>query len=141
MVDLSDIEKLAKDHKQCPETANPADLCYYWTMRNVYDGYRAKKVSVDDAKAAKRQAIIQHEQFSVVLSNALIVHKSREAAIHKIGDLRTALHSAGDLDSKYRIALKAITAMTGENVTEKMEAKWLESIQPENNHAESEAGD
>ena len=135
-MNLIDLEKLAKDHKPCPETANPADLCYYWTMRSIYDGYRARKVSADEAKTAKRQAAAQHSFFSKSLENAFEACRFREDAVRKLGGFRTEIRKASDIENKYRIALKAITAMTGENVTENTEVKWIESVKQKDKRAE-----
>lgn len=128
MNSLDDIEKLAKDHKPVPEAFSPADLCFYWTMRGIYDSFRSKKLNRDEAKAAKGQAQIMHGTFSMTLDGALNACREREKAIKAVGSLRTELHKAKTLDEKYRIALKAISAMTGETVTEKMEVKWIESF-------------
>lgn len=128
MADLKDLERAAKDHKEAPEHASPADLCYYWTMRGVYDSLRAKILTKDDAKTAKRQAVAAHEQFAAALRNAMETHKERERAIKVIGSTRTALHSEKTLEGKYRIALHGLSAVSGESITEKMEVKWLESF-------------
>ena len=136
-MNLVDIEKLAKDHKPCPDNASSADQCYYWTMRNVYDGYRAKKMSLDEAKTAKRQAEAQHTLFAKALENAFEACRFREDAVRKLGCIRTELHRTTDIENKYRIALKAITAMTGENVTEYTEVEWIESTRQKNPASES----
>lgn len=136
MNSLDEIEKLARDHKPVPEASSPADLCFYWTMRGVYDSFRSKKLNRDEAKAAKGQAQIMHGTFSMALDGALNACREREKAIKVVGSLRTELHKAKTLDEKYRIALKAISAMTCETVTEKMEVKWLESNEQKNARAE-----
>lgn len=137
MNDLVEIEKLAKDHKPINDTANPADLCFYWTMRSVYDCYRLKRLSNDDAKTAKRQAYMMHERFTVTLKNALSANIYREEAIRNMSCVASELHKADNLEDKYRRALKAITAVSGENVTESVEVKWLESIREKNTKAKS----
>lgn len=137
MEDLKDLERAAKDHKEAPEHASPADLCYYWTMRGVYDSLRAKILTKDDAKTAKRQAVAAHEQFAAALGNAMEAHKERERAIKVIGSTRTALHSEKTLERKYRIALHGLSAVSGESITEKMEVKWLESTRQKDAASES----
>lgn len=132
MNDLIEIEKLAKDHKPLKETSSPADLCFYWTMRSVYDCYRLKRLSNEDAKTAKRQAYMMHERFTVTLKNALSANIYREEAIRNMSCVASELHKADNLEDKYRRALKAITAVSGENVTEIVEVKWLESIRKKN---------
>ena len=130
---LVEIEKLAKDHKPLKDTASPADLCFYWTMRSVYDCYRLKRLSSEDAKTAKRQA------FTVTLKNALSANVYREEAIRNMSCVAAELHKADNLEDKYRRALKAITAVSGENVTESVEVKWLES--PRKKNAKAKTGD
>jgi len=128
MNDLVEMEKLAKDHKPIKDTASPADLCFYWTMRSVYDCYRQKRLSTDEAKTAKRQAYMMHERFTVTLKNALGANVYREEAIRNMNCVASDLHKLDNLEDKYRRALKAITAVSGENVTENVEVKWLESF-------------
>ena len=123
---MKELELMARDHKQYPETTSLPDQCYYWTMRSIYDCYRAKKASVDEARAAKRQAVIQYARFSDALGIAEKSNAEREKNIRHIGSLRGDLHKAETLAEKYRIALKAISAMTGESVTEKVEIEWME---------------
>lgn len=132
MNDLVEMEKLAKDHKPIKDTASPADLCFYWTMRSVYDCYRQKRLSTDEAKTAKRQAYMMHERFTVTLKNALGANVYREEAIRNMNCVASELHKLDNLEDKYRRALKAITAVTGENVTENVEVKWLESVRKKN---------
>lgn len=136
MEDLLDLEKLAKDHKPLKDTANPADLCFYWTMRYVYDCYRLKRLNNDEAKTAKRQAYMMHERFTVTLKNALGANVYREEAIRNMNCVASELHKLDNLEDKYRRSLKAITAVTGESVTENVEVKWLESIKPKNTRTE-----
>lgn len=138
MEDLLDLEKLARDHKPIKETSSPADLCFYWTMRSVYDCYRLKRLSNEDAKTAKRQAYMMYERFTVTLKNALSANVYREEAIRNMNCVASELHKADNLEDKYRRALKAITAVSGENVTESVEVKWLESIRKKNTKAKSE---
>lgn len=137
MNDLIEIEKLARDHKPIKETSSPADLCFYWTMRSVYDCYRLKHLSNEDAKTAKRQAYMMHERFTVTLKNALSANIYREEAIRNMSCVASELHKADNLEDKYRRALKAITAVSGENVTESVEVKWLESPRKKNTKAKS----
>lgn len=136
MEDLKGLERAAKDHKEAPERASPADLCYYWTMRGVYDSLRAKILTKDDARTAKCQAVAAYEQFATVLRNAMEAHKERERAIKVIGSTRAALHSEKTLEGKYRIALHGLSAVSGESITENVEVKWLESNEQENAGAE-----
>ncbi len=125
MDDLKDLEVRAKDHKSCPDSANPAEVCFYWTMRSVYDSLSAKRISRDDAKHAKQMALSVHSTLSDKLKNALQAHKEREAAILAIGSLRSSLHKADTIEEKYAIALKALSAVTGETLTEQMELEWI----------------
>lgn len=141
MNDLVEIEKLAKDHKALKDTASPADLCFYWTMRSVYDCYRLKRLSNDDAKTAKRQAYMMHERFAVTLKNALSANVYREEAIRNMNCVASELHKLDNLEDKYRRALKAITAVTGESVTENVEVKWLESVRKKNAAGKGEVRD
>lgn len=141
MNDLIEIEKLAKDHKPIKETSSPADLCFYWTMRSVYDCYRLKRLSNEDAKTAKRQAYMMYERFTVTLKNALSANVYREEAIRNMSCVASELHKADNLEDKYRRALKAITAVSGENVTESVEVKWLESIRKKNTTGKGEVRD
>lgn len=141
MNDLVEIEKLAKDHKPLKDTASQADLCFYWTMRSVYDCYRLKRLSNEDAKTAKRQAYMMHERFTVTLKNALSANVYREEAIRNMSCVASELHKADNIEDKYRRALKAITAVSGENVTESVEVKWLESLRKKNAAGKGEVRD
>lgn len=141
MEDLIDLEKLAKDHKPIKDTSSPADLCFYWTMRSVYDCYRLKRLSNEDAKTAKRQAYMMHERFTVTLKNALSANVYREEAIRNMSCVASELHKTDNLEDKYRRVLKAITAVSGENVTESVEVKWLESIREKNDTGKGEVRD
>lgn len=73
--------------------------------------------------------MIAHERFALALHNALESHKYRESAVRCIGSIRTDLHKADTIEEKYMIALKVISALTGETVTEKTELRWIESKQ------------
>ena len=132
MSDLTELEKQAMNHKPCDDSANAADLCYYWTMRSVYDSLRVKKLSKDEAKDAKRKAISLHKDFTDYLSRAFGAYKYREDATRALSCVGAELHKADDLESKYRIALKAISAVTGEKVTENTEVRWIEVNRKEN---------
>ena len=126
MADLRALEILAKDHKSIKDPTSPADLCFYWTMRSIYDCYKTKKLNTEEAKFAKNQAYAMHKQFTDTLKNALSAHVYREEAIRAMNSVGADLHKAETLEQKYRIALKAISAVSGEKVTENVEVKAIE---------------
>lgn len=114
MEDLLDLEKLAKDHKPIKETTNPADLCYYWTIRNIYDAVRAKKLTVDEAKKAKAQAIRQHGEFSDAYNKYFDTVREWNENIRKTDGLRADLAKSESVSDALMIAVEIIKAMTGD---------------------------
>lgn len=114
MEDLLDLEKLAKDHKPIKETTNPVDLCYYWTIRNIYDAVRAKKLTVDEAKKAKAQAIRQHGEFSDAYSKYFGTVREWNENIRKTDGLRADLAKSESVFDALMIAAEIIKAMTGD---------------------------
>lgn len=111
---IEDLEKLAREHKPCPDGANPADLCYYWTIRNIYDAVRAKKLTVDEAKKAKAQAIRQHGEFSDAYNKYFDTVREWNDNIRKTDGLRADLSKSESVSDALMIAAEIIKAMTGD---------------------------
>ena len=111
---ISEIEKLAKEHKPCLESANPADVCYYWTIRNIYDAVRAKKLTIEEAKKAKAQAIRQHGEFSGAYSKYFGTVKEWNDSIRKTDGLRADLAKSESISAALMIAAEIIKATTGD---------------------------
>lgn len=114
MEDLLDIEKLAKGHNPIKETASHADLCYYWTIRNIYDAVRAKKLTIDEAKKAKEQAIRQHGEFSDAYSKYFGTVREWNENIRKTDGLRADLAKSESVTDALMISAEIIKAMTGD---------------------------
>lgn len=111
---IEDLEKLAREHKPCPDGANPVDLCYYWTIRNIYDAVRAKKLTVDEAKKAKAQAIRHHGEFSDAYSKYFGTVREWNENIRKTDGLRADLAKSESVFDALMIAAEIIKAMTGD---------------------------
>ena len=111
---IEELEKLARDHKQCPNGANPADVCYYWTIRNIYDAVRAKKLTIDEAKNAKAQAIRQHGEFSDAYNKYFGTVREWNENIRKTDGLRADLAKSESVSDVLMITAEIIRAMTGD---------------------------
>ena len=123
---MESLERLAKNHEPCPEDASLPEQCFYWTMRAIYDSYRAKKVSKDEAKEAKRRAIRARDAMASALSRALEAYRWQQDNIRHIGGLRTAIAREEDERERLCLAICAIGAMTGDTVFVKTELRRLE---------------
>ena len=111
---IEELEKLAREHKPCPDGANPADVCYYWTIRNVYDAVRAKKLTIDEAKKAKAQAIRQHGEFGDAYSKYFDTVREWNENIRKTDILRADLAKSESVFDALSIAAEIIKATTGD---------------------------
>lgn len=121
-----EIEKLARDKKPLPQYSTLPDACYYQTIRGLWDGVRSGRISKDEAHAEKKRILRQYAEFRAAYENCCAVYRAQQDSIRRIGTLRTELHRAESTEDKLRIALRCISIMTGENVTEKMEIEKLE---------------
>ncbi len=116
----NEIERRAMNGWDLPEDASLPERCYYWTMWGLWQQYRAGDISRDTAAKEKRKALRLFRESDALQKNCLAAYERQQSNIRCIGTLRTELIRAGTAEDKLSIALRMLSLMTGEDVTEKM---------------------
>lgn len=84
-----EIEQLAMNGWNMPETASLGEICCYWIMRSVWQQYRESRISREGAAAEKRRAVRLLREFGA------LYEKDIEILEMLISNLRAELSSTG----------------------------------------------
>lgn len=110
-MDLQKIERAAAMGEEIPKGLSDLDWFYYRCMADLYRRYNARTIDRDTAKQEKREILKRYNALSETL-------KEWQANILNAGSLRSQMVMETDIDKSFLLALKVISAMTGEDTTE-----------------------
>lgn len=125
-MDANEIERRAMGDSGMPEDVTLPELCYYRTMCSLWQQYRDGRISRDTAAKEKRKVLRLFRETDALCKASLAAYREQQQHIRSIGTLRTELHAAGTAAEKLRIALRMLSLMTGEDVTERVERRETE---------------
>ena len=124
-----EIERLARDKKPLPQYTTLPDECYYEAITSLWEKYRAGNIDRAEAHRRKMRLMRRHAEFKACYERCCAVYREQQDNIRNIGTYRTAIGRAEDVRERLRLAILAISAMTGDRVFEKYELKRLEEVQ------------
>lgn len=117
-MDLQEIERAAAMGEEIPKGLSDLDWFYYRCMADLYRRYNARTIDRDTAKQEKREILKRYNALSETLQRASETFKEWQANILNAGSLRSQMVMETDIDKSFLLALKVISAMTGEDTTE-----------------------
>lgn len=119
-MDLQEIERAAAMGEPVPKGLSDLDWFYWRCMADLYRRYNARTIDRDTARGEKREILKRYNTLSETLQRALETFKERQTNILSAGSLRSQMAMETDRDKSFLLALKTISAMTGEDTTEKI---------------------
>lgn len=119
-MDLQEIERAAAMGEPIPKELSDLDWFYWRCMADLYRRYNARAIDRDTAKAEKREILKRYNTLLDTLQRASETFKEWQANILNAGSLRSQMVMETDRDKSFLLALKIISAMTGEDTTEKI---------------------
>lgn len=119
-MDLQEIERAAAMGEPIPPGLSDLDWFYYRCMADLYRRYNARAIDRDTARAEKREIFKRYNTLSETLQRRSEAFKEWQTNIMLAGSLRSQMVMEPDRDKSFLLALKTISAMTGEDTTEKI---------------------
>lgn len=119
-MDLQEIERAAAMGEEIPKGLSDLDWFYYRCMADLYRRYNSRTIDRDTARQEKREILKRYNTLSETLQRALETFKEWQANILNAGSLRFQMVMEPGRDKSFLLALKIISAMTGEDTTEKI---------------------
>ena len=119
-MDLQEIERAAATGEPIPKGLSDLDWFYYRCMADLYRRYNARTIDRDTARAEKREIFKRYNTLSETLQRHSEALKEWQTNILLAGSLRSQMVMEPDRDKSFLLALKTISAMTGEDTTEKI---------------------
>lgn len=119
-MDLQEIERAAAMGEEIPKGLSDLDWFYYRCMADLYRRYNARTIDRDTAKQEKREILKRYNTLSETMQRHLETFKEWQTNILKAGSIRSQLVKETDRDKSFLLTLKVISAMTGEDTTEKI---------------------
>lgn len=108
---------------------NAAECLYLIAVRNIYAGFSARMLTRAEAVEQKEQLVRECERYLRDIQAREKECKAYQENILKAGYIRSQMVKEEDKDKSFLLALKTISAMTGENTTEKIICQkfWLDN--------------
>lgn len=119
-MDLQEIERAAAMGEPIPPGLSEIDWFYYRCMADLYRRYNARTIDRDTARQEKREILKRYNTLSETLQRHSEALKEWQTNILLAGSLRSQMVMEPDRDKSFLLALKTISAMTGEDTTEKI---------------------
>lgn len=119
-MDLQEIERAAAMGEPIPPGLSEIDWFYYRCMADLYRRYNARTIDRDTARSEKREILKRYNTFSETLQRHSEALKEWQTNIMLAGSLRSQMVTEASRDKSFLLALKVISAMTGEDTTEKI---------------------
>lgn len=104
---------------------NAAECLYLIAVRNIYAGFSARMLTRAEAVEQKEQLVRECERYLRDIQAREKEYKVFQENILKAGSIRSQLVKETDKDKSLLLALKTISAMTGEDTTEKIVCKKI----------------
>lgn len=99
---------------------NAAECLYLIAVRNIYAGFSARMLTRAEAVEQKEQLVRECERYLRDIQVREKEYKAYQENILKAGSIRSQMVKEEDKDKSFLLALKTISAMTGEDTTEKI---------------------
>ena len=99
---------------------NAAECLYLIAVRNIYAGFSARMLTRAEAVEQKEQLVRECERYLRDIQAMEKEYKAYQENILKAGSIRSQMVTETDRDKSFLLALKTISAMTGEDTTEKI---------------------
>ena len=99
---------------------NAAECLYLIAVRNIYAGFSARMLTRAEAVEQKEQLVRECDRYLRDIQAREKEYKSYQENILKAGSIRSQMVKEEDKDKSFLLALKVISAMTGEDTTEKI---------------------
>lgn len=122
-MDLQEIERAAAMGEPIPKGLSDLDWFYWRCMADLYRRYNARTIDRDTARAEKREILKRYNTLSETLQRHSEALKEWQTNIMLAGSLRSQMVTQPDRDKSFLLALKVVSAMTGEDTTEKIISK------------------
>lgn len=119
-MDLQEIEHAAAMGKPISKGLSDLDWFYYRCMADLYRRYNARTIDRDTARAEKREILKRYNTLSETLQRHSEALKEWQTNILLASSLRSQMVMEPDRGKSFLLALKTISAMTGEDTTEKI---------------------
>lgn len=119
-MDLQEIERAAAMGEPIPKALSDLDWFYWRCMADLYRRYNARTIDRDTARAEKHEILKRYNALSETLQRHSEALKEWQTNILLAGSLRSQMVMETDRDKSFLLALKTISAMVGENTTEKI---------------------
>lgn len=119
-MDLQEIERAAAMGEPIPKGLSDLDWFYYRCMADLYRRYNARTIDRDSARQEKREILKRYNTLSETLQRHSGALKEWQTNILLAGSLRSQMVTEASRDKSFLLALKTISAMTGEDTTEKI---------------------
>ena len=119
-MDLQEIERAAAMGEPIPKGLSDLDWFYWRCMADLYRRYNVRTIDRDTARTEKREILKRYNTLSETLQRHSEALKEWQTNIMLAGSLRSQMVMETDRDKSFLLALKTISAMTGENTTEKI---------------------
>lgn len=100
--------------------ANAAECLYLIAVRNIYAGFSARMLTRAEAVEQKEQLVKECERYLRDIQAREREYKAYQKNVLKAGSIRSQMVKEDDKDKSFLLALKIISAMTGEDTTEKI---------------------
>ena len=97
---------------------NAAECLYLIAVRNIYAGFSARMLTRAEAVEQKEQLVRECERYLRDIQAMEKEYKAYQENILKAGSIRSQMVTETDRDKSFLLALKTISAMTGEDTTE-----------------------
>ena len=99
---------------------NAAECLYLIAVRNIYTGFSARMLTRAEAVEQKEQLVRECERYLRDIQAREKEYKAYQENILKAGSIRSQMVKEENKDKSFLLALKTISAMTGEDTTEKI---------------------
>ena len=119
-MDLQEIEHAAAMGEPIPKGLPDLDWFYWRCMADLYRRYNARTIDRDTARQEKREILKRYNTLSETLQRHSETLKEWQTNIMLAGSLRSQMVKEENRDKSFLLALKTISAMTGEDTTEKI---------------------
>lgn len=119
-MDLQEIERAAATGEPIPKGLSDLDWFYWRCMTDLYRRYNSRTIDRDTARTEKREILKRYNTLSETLQRHSETFKEWQANILNAGSIRSQMVMEPDRDKSFLLALKVVSAMTGEGTTEKI---------------------
>lgn len=116
---FDEIEKAISRGEDMPADIDPVDKSCWLSMRGIYRLYRAKLMTRDAARIEKAEVVRNFHHMKALQTRYIAGAAQYQEDIAQAGELAGTLCRAEGRDEALDTALRLITRMLGEGVTEK----------------------